>query len=87
MYLAQIGDVQLPVLSQPSFSDDWSSPITTTKCTGAMDLLQAADELKNVVHTAQILIAAWEEDPDNYSVIEEHLTDLASELKRIEEIN
>ena len=51
-----------------------------------MDLLQAADELRNVVHTAQILIAAWEEDPDNYSVIEEHLTDLASELKRIEEV-
>ena len=51
-----------------------------------MDLLQAADELKAVVHTAQILIAAWQEDPDNYSVIEEHLTDLASELKRIEEI-
>ena len=51
-----------------------------------MDLLQAADELKSVVHTAQILIAAWEEDPDNYSVIEEHLTELASELKRIEEV-
>ena len=59
---------------------------TQTRETNAMDLLQAADELKAVVHKAQILIAAWEEDPDNYSVIEEHLTELASELKRIEEV-
>ena len=49
-----------------------------------MDLLQACDELKAVVHTAQILVDAWEEDPDNYSVLEDHLKELASELKRIQ---
>jgi hypothetical protein len=42
--------------------------------------------LKNVVHTAQLLVAAWEEDPDNYSVITDHLAELAAELKRIQEV-
>ena len=51
-----------------------------------MDLLSAADELKNVVHTAQLLVNAWQEDPDNYSALQEHLTELASEFKRIQEI-
>lgn len=50
-----------------------------------MDLLQACDELKNVLHAAQLLVSAWEDDPDDYASIKEHLTDLASELRRISE--
>ena len=59
-----------------------------------MDLLDACNELRNVIHTAQILVSTWEDransagasftDKDDYSAIEEHLTDLASELRRIE---
>ena len=48
-----------------------------------MELLKACDELKAILHRAEILVSAWEEDPDNYSALEEHLTDLASEFKRI----
>ena len=49
-----------------------------------MDLLQACDEMKSVIHTAELLVSAWEDDEDNYAAIKEHLTDLASELRRIE---
>ena len=52
--------------------------------TKPMDLLKACDELKAVVHTAQTLVDAWEEDPDNYSVLEEHLKELAIEVRRIQ---
>ena len=50
-----------------------------------MDLQRACDELRTVIGRAEKLVAAWKEDPDNYSVLEEHLTDLSSELKRISE--
>ena len=49
-----------------------------------MDLLEALDELKSVIHSAEILVSAWEDDEDNYAAIKEHLIDLASELRRIE---
>ena len=49
-----------------------------------MDLLQACDEMKSVIHTAELLVSAWEDDKDDYAAIKEHLTDLASELRRIE---
>ena len=49
-----------------------------------MDLLRACDELKAVVHTAQLLIAQWEDNPTDGAALEEQLTDLASELKRIQ---
>ena len=50
-----------------------------------MDLLKACDEMKSVIHSAEILVSAWEDDEDNYAAIKEHLTDLASELRRIQD--
>lgn len=50
-----------------------------------MDLQRTCDELKAIIGTAEMLVNAWEEDPDNYSVLEEHLTKLAAEFKRINE--
>ncbi len=49
-----------------------------------MNLLEACDELKAIVHTAAILVSTYEEDPDNYSAIKEHLEELASEFKRLD---
>ena len=51
-----------------------------------MDLQLACDQLKNIIGTAETIAAAWEEDPDNYAVLEEHLNNLVSEFKRIGEV-
>mgnify|MGYP001475190592 CR=1 FL=1 len=48
-----------------------------------MDLLKACDELKAIVHTAELVVRTYEEDPDNYSAIKEYLEELASEFKRV----
>ena len=48
-----------------------------------MDLLKAWDELKAIVHTAELVVRTYEEDPDNYSAIKEYLEELASEFKRV----
>ena len=37
-----------------------------------MDLLRACDDLKSLIETAQKLIETWDEDPDNYSKLEQH---------------
>ena len=50
-----------------------------------MDLQRACDELKNIIGTAEMIAVAWEKDPDNYAVLEDHLNDLVSEFKRIGE--
>lgn len=50
-----------------------------------MDLLKACDEAKAVIHSAMLVVDAWRQDPDNYSALEQALTELESELKRIEE--
>ena len=47
-----------------------------------MDLLRACDDLKCLIETAQQLIAAWDEDPDNYSKLEQHLTELKAEIEK-----
>lgn len=49
-----------------------------------MDLLKACDEAKAVIHSAQLVVEAWREDPDNYSALEQALTELESELLRVE---
>ena len=49
-----------------------------------MDLLKASNDLKAIVHTADILVRTYEADPDNYSAIRKHLEELASEFKRME---
>ena len=47
-----------------------------------MDLLQACDEMKHFIQTAQKLIETWEGDPDNYSKLEEGLTAMKAELQK-----
>ena len=44
-----------------------------------MDLLQACDEMKGFIETAQKLIESWEENPDNYSKLEESLAAMKAE--------
>ena len=49
-----------------------------------MDLLRACDEMKSFIETAQTLIETWDEDPDNYSKLEEGLTAMKAELAKFE---
>lgn len=51
-------------------------------CLRWMDLLQAFDEMKALIQTAQKLIEMWEGDPDNYSKLEEGLTAMKAELQK-----
>ena len=48
----------------------------------AMDLLNACDEMKEFIETAQKLVDAWDADPDNYSQLEEGLTALKAALEK-----
>ena len=50
-----------------------------------MDLLQACGEMKSFIEAAQKLIKDWEEDPDNYSNLEEGLTVLKAELAKFKD--
>ena len=50
-----------------------------------MDLLRACDEIKHFIKTAQKLIETWEEDPDNYSKLEEGLAAMKAELKKFKD--
>lgn len=47
-----------------------------------MDLLQACDEMKSFIEVAQKLIKDWEDDPDNYSKLEEGLIAMKAELAK-----
>jgi|TARA_B100001778_G_scaffold212360_1_gene175898 hypothetical protein len=50
-----------------------------------MDLLRACDDLKSLIETAQKLIETWDEDPDNYSKLEQHLTELKAEIEKLKD--
>ena len=50
-----------------------------------MDLLQACEEMKGFIETAQKLIESWEADPDNYSKLEEGLTAMKAELEKFKD--
>ena len=50
-----------------------------------MDLLQACDEMKAFIETAQRLIEAWEKDPDNYSKLENGLNAMKTELEKFKD--
>ena len=52
---------------------------------GSMDLLQACDEMKGFIETAQKLIESWEADPDNYSKLEEGLAAMKAELEKFKD--
>ena len=47
-----------------------------------MDPLLTSDDLKSLIETAQKLIDTWDEDPDNYSKLEQHLKELKSEIEK-----
>ena len=47
-----------------------------------MDPLLTSDDLKSLIATAQKLIDTWDEDPDNYSKLELHLTELKAEIEK-----
>ena len=51
----------------------------------SMDLLRACDEMKGFIKTAQKLVETWEEDPDNYSQLEEGLTAMKAELDKFKD--
>ena len=50
-----------------------------------MNLLQACEEMKSFIETAQKLIDTWQEDPDNYSKLEEGLTAMKEELAKFKD--
>ena len=50
-----------------------------------MNLLQACEEMKSFIETAQKLIDTWQEDPDNYSKLEEGLTAMKAELAKFKD--
>ena len=56
--------------------------VSLVKC---MDLLQACDEMKAFIKTAQRLIEAWEKDPDNYSKLEDGLNAMKAELEKFKD--
>ena len=56
--------------------------VCLVKC---MDLLQACDEMKAFIKTAQRLIEAWEKDPDNYSKLEDGLNAMKAELEKFKD--
>ena len=50
-----------------------------------MDLLQACDEMKVFLEKAQKLIETWEQDPDNYSKLEDGLNAMKAELEKFKD--
>ena len=52
-----------------------------------MDLLKACDEMKVFIETAQKLVDAWDEDPDNYSQLEEGLSALKDEVEKFKDLS
>ena len=50
-----------------------------------MDPLRTDDDLKSLIETAQKMIDSWDEDPDNYSKLEQHLTELKAEIEKLKD--
>ena len=50
-----------------------------------MDPLRTYDDLKSLIETAQNLIVSWDEHPDNYSKLEQHLTELKAEIEKFKD--
>ena len=47
-----------------------------------MDPLRTDDDLKCLSETAEKVIEAWDEDPDNCSKLELHLTERKAEIEK-----
>ena len=50
-----------------------------------MDPLRTYDDLKSLIDTAQKLVNVWDEDPDNYSKLEQQLTELKAEIEKFKD--
>ena len=50
-----------------------------------MELLRACEEMKFFIEVAHKLIQDWEEDPDNYSKLEEGLTAMKAEIAKFQD--
>ena len=50
-----------------------------------MDPLRTYDDLKSLIDTAQKLVNVWDEDPDNYSKLEQYLTELKAEIEKLKD--
>ena len=49
-----------------------------------MDIQDSLIEANNIIHSARLVIAAWETDPDNYASLKQALTELRDEFKRVD---
>ena len=78
-YSEGYADIQVCDMTDSSVDPQYLYHLT---CLRWMDLLQAFDEMKAFIQTAQKLIEMWERDPDNYSKLEEGLTAMKVELQK-----
>ena len=51
-----------------------------------MNIQESLIEASNLIHSARLVVKAWEADPDDYSELKDRLEELESELIRIEAI-
>ena len=51
-----------------------------------MDIPESLIEASNLIHSARLVIAAWEADPDDYSDLKQALTELRDEFKRVDDL-
>jgi len=49
-----------------------------------MDIQDSLIEANNIIHSARLVIAAWETDPDDYASLKQALTELRDEFKRVD---
>ena len=60
----------------------WKVIETRRQAKLTMDPLRTSDDLKSLIETAQKLIDTWDEDPDNYSKLEQHLKELKAAIEK-----
>ena len=48
-----------------------------------MDISESLTEANNLIQSARLVVAAFEQDPDDYTSIKESIQELADEFKRV----
>ncbi len=56
------------------------------RCITTMNIQESLIEASNLIHSARLVIAAWEADPDDYSDLKQALTELRDEFKRVDDL-
>ena len=51
-----------------------------------MDIHDSLIEANNIIHSARLVIAAWETDPDDYASLKQALTELRNQFKRVDDL-